>query len=773
MAFLNPLWLWGSLAALGVAVPVAIHLLNRFRQRRIEWAAMELLRRATTVRARRVRLEDILLLILRCLALLLLAIALARPTLLTGSALGARGLGGRTAALIAVDASYSMEHRGVHSRFDRARDAARQVADTLQPGDPVTLVLMGRRPRVLMRNMGYDPEHFAKTLDAAEPLPEAVNVEANLETLVELAGELKGASREAYLISDAQATTWGELDGAAEPLLRRLDDEANTLFLPVAGPTDNVAIVGFDLASGSLRRGSTARYLATVLNTGNTPVRGLTVTLLADGRAVDSRTVDVLGPGETQDVPLFYRSPAVTPGTSPGSAGTDGPVRLTARLPDDAVASDNQRYAVADVRDRLRVLVVDGAPAVPPADPYQGESGFLAAALAPTARAAASGGAAEPVIVDTLPTRSLTPETFVGYDAVVLANVATLPEPQRDALMAYVEGGGGLMMFLGDRIDAGVFNAEMVDAEGGAEGRGLSPVRLERVVGNDDTATPAAQRENAPSQKAYRVVGVNDPHPLARLATSLPREVLDAAEVTTYFDAEPVEGAQTLLRVGDGSPLLIERGVGRGKVMLMTTSANRAWSRLPLNPLYPILMNAAVTRLSREGTPGTLVGEPITFPLSGEAAMGTVVGTSPDPEGEPTPLPVRHGDDGAWVRFDTTDKPGFYQAQPERGSARVAAVNVDATEADVRAVPRDNLDAVMSRVGVTVLDEGQSVADAVQQGRTGVELWWPLALAGLVMLIVEAGLATWFSRRSAVDARDVATPRERPAWFGMGRRAAA
>ena len=81
MNFLNSPALWGILGAIGVAVPIIIHLLHQRHRRRTDWAAMELLRRALVVRSGQVKLEDILLLILRCLVLALVAFALLRPTL--------------------------------------------------------------------------------------------------------------------------------------------------------------------------------------------------------------------------------------------------------------------------------------------------------------------------------------------------------------------------------------------------------------------------------------------------------------------------------------------------------------------------------------------------------------------------------------------------------------------------------------------------------------------------------------------------------------------
>ena len=78
IGFLNPLLLLGIL---GVSVPVLIHLLNRYRFRETDWAMMRFLIPATRIRSRQIKVQDVLLLVLRCLAVLLVMLALARPTI--------------------------------------------------------------------------------------------------------------------------------------------------------------------------------------------------------------------------------------------------------------------------------------------------------------------------------------------------------------------------------------------------------------------------------------------------------------------------------------------------------------------------------------------------------------------------------------------------------------------------------------------------------------------------------------------------------------------
>ncbi|MEO2036447.1 MAG: BatA domain-containing protein, partial [Planctomycetaceae bacterium] len=106
MTFLNPLLL---LAGLGVALPILAHFLNRHRVQHTPWAAMQFLNRNVRVRSRQLKLRDVLLLCLRCLALLLLVTALARPAWRNGMPSWIPGEP-RAGVVIGIDASFSMEH---------------------------------------------------------------------------------------------------------------------------------------------------------------------------------------------------------------------------------------------------------------------------------------------------------------------------------------------------------------------------------------------------------------------------------------------------------------------------------------------------------------------------------------------------------------------------------------------------------------------------------------------------------------------------------------
>src|SRR5439155_21980354 len=135
--FLNPFMLLGMTA---IGIPILIHLLNRRKFERVAWAAMRFLQISVEQNQRRIRVEDILLLMLRCLLLVLLALALARPVLRSVAAdvLGVT----KVTAVVVLDNSYSMSQSdGVESRFESAKTAAVDVIKNLPTGSGVAVVV--------------------------------------------------------------------------------------------------------------------------------------------------------------------------------------------------------------------------------------------------------------------------------------------------------------------------------------------------------------------------------------------------------------------------------------------------------------------------------------------------------------------------------------------------------------------------------------------------------------------------------------------------------
>src|SRR5262245_38446265 len=138
MTFLSPLLIWGTL--LGV-IPIIIHLLNRRRFRRVEWAPMHYLKLTIQRNRRRIQLEELLLLLLRIALPVLMFIGLARPVLSPTGLEQWLGRGGRSSQVVLIDDSLSMGYAaGESAAFPRAQQAAGALLAALRPQDRCTLV---------------------------------------------------------------------------------------------------------------------------------------------------------------------------------------------------------------------------------------------------------------------------------------------------------------------------------------------------------------------------------------------------------------------------------------------------------------------------------------------------------------------------------------------------------------------------------------------------------------------------------------------------------
>lgn len=727
MSFLNSFLFWGVMTAAAVAVPVVIHLLSRYKSRPLDWAAIELLRRATIVRARRLQIEDLLLLALRCLALLLAGLAFARPAIRPSAGSWLGGGGGRAGALVALDASYSMAHKpGARSRFEMARDRAREIVATLSPGDPLTLVLLGSRPRVLLRNSPYDAERVEAVLKAAAPLEEALNLEICLAELERLAAELGAPSRECYLVTDAQAATWREVSDAARASMKTIRRTA-TLFLATIGAreSENLALTQFALASGVQRRGSLNRYVAEVRNAGRAPAANVLVRLFLGSTAVDERVLERIAPGATESVSLFARL------DQPGIA------TLTAAIGEDALPTDNARHAIADVRDTVKLLCVDGAPSK---DPFKSETDFLRAALTPEGADATAAGAAG-MSVDVIPAEDLQIRELATHDIVVLANVAELVREQAQALAEFVRRGGGLVVFLGDKTNAELLNARLRDAEG-------NPL-LPAQVGEEADDVPGGRRA-AENGGGWTLAPDMPDHPVSRVFRALPGEELGRIHFWRCIRTEPARDATVLLRTDPrGLPLLVEHAFGLGKVLLFASSADADWTDLPTHPAYLMLVQQAVTHLSRRAHEVPVaVSQPLVFdvPPDSDARTLTVV----SPKEERVSVRVVDRERGKAAILEHADSAGIYAALAGTNAVALlkAAANPDPAESDVTTLQGPALAAAAWRLPVKLLEETQDVRAAADASRAGRELWRLLLSLALVAVVAESLLARRFVRRS-------------------------
>ena len=396
MAFLFPAFLLGALAA---AAPILLHFFARDRAPRLPFSDVRFLERAFVRRDRRRRLRELLLLALRVAALLLLAVAFARPFL------DAAG-GAQRVTVLVVDRSLSLSAPG---QMALARERAREAIVSTSPDEPIAVVAFDDRAAVLQPPAIGRPVVQA-ALGRIEPTTGATRHAAGLAAAIEL---LDGRAGRVVMVTDLQASGW--------------PDDARVV-IPEGVSVEVAAVAPVERNLAVTAAAADAEELAvTILNTGPAPAE-TEATLDVDGREVSRRPLTLL-PGGNE---VRWELPA-----------TEAEVATVSVTDRYGYRWDDTRYALLDGASAVVVLVVVNGGTL------DGEAFYLAQALA--VAPASRPFEVTPVAPGALP--ALLPSAGEAGSVIVVTGTDGLSRSGRARIAAFVENGGGLWLATGPGVE--------------------------------------------------------------------------------------------------------------------------------------------------------------------------------------------------------------------------------------------------------------------------------------------------------------------------------
>ncbi len=739
--FLNP---WFLAGAAGAAIPVVIHLLIRRRYRRVPWAAMDLLLRAFKKTNRRLRIENLLILLLRMAAIALLAMALARPVLRSAGVAGQLGEKTRTVYIL-LDNSYSMRYtRGKHTPFEGAKKSAADLLESLSPGtDAAALILVSDLPDVIYGEPTPEIEKVKQALGECQPGFGVSDLAEGLERLGEIlenASAKAGVNREVYFFTDGQRLAWlrGEEDGeqAVTRKLEKLAGEIELFSVVVVGEesTENLGVEKLTSEERVIGLGKQATFAVEVVNHGSDP-GDVHVEFLVDGSSPFSTHVSVPAGGKqsARFQPVF---------DAPGAHW------VMARIGADGLLTDNERFFALRVRERIKVLLVDGEPASEGGGGiFGGETAHLELALLPAEGGEAPEGLS--IIQPTVVKHFELDAPLLGrpWDLIILANEGTtLPmDPSLlDALFRYVKGGGSLLVFLGDRVRPRDYNEQLWRG-----GEGILPLPLGEVRGDP----------NEPVGLEFR----GRLHPVFQVFDDPAFRTLLTRKTTSFYIGmevpdPPPEGVRVAARFSSGAPAVVEKTVGdepsAGRVMVVATSADAEWTDLPKGIAFLPLVHEMVYHLVREdqGRRNLPVGSMLYRNLNRSQYSEDI--TVSLPGGGRTALePPRDLGEGRFQAvWGPLSEPGPYTLAIRKGAGEagyalkdVFAANVDPAEGDLRRVSEEFVEGLVppGLLEKFAFDrERYEKREAEAPG--GAEVWRPLLFALVGVLVLETILAQRF-----------------------------
>ena len=753
-----PMLVWWGLPL--AAAPLVIHLINLWRHKRVRFPAVEFLLTSQKKYRTRVLLRQLLLLLLRVVAVAGLVAVAAQPR--WRDALGGLFGAARGRHVIVVDDSYSMQDRsdagrlGTTTTFERAREAVvRLVADLAAlPGSQE--ISVGRfsavdragdanRDNASRNDARWDidrqllaPEvvpRIRESLDRMQVGSLATGPSGPLARAAErLAGGRDEVGRDevgrdevgrdgaatVWVVSDFRARDWAAPAGAVAGL-RRLAEAGVGIRLVDCGPTtaadrgDNLTLERITVAGGVPAVGVLVPMELVVRNDGPQVARDVAVSLREDGATRAGVQLAEIPPQGTATARFDVRF------TAPGSH------LVEAELPADVVRADNTRGVVVEVADRAEVLLIDGDPR---GGQREGDAFYVAAALAP-GPAAATG--LRPRIE---PPRALARLDLSAFDTVWVLDCPRLDPPEITALEDYAWQGGGVVFFTGPRTEPPMVNRLLHRG-----GEGLFPVPLAGAIDLPPAAagTPDIQADDHPVIAG--LAGQRNP-----LLDAVRIDRVQAVARSAAPDSAPIDSTvRQLLGVRTGAPLIVERPFGAGRVAAVLTTAAPIWNNWARgNPSWVVLLLELEAHLAQGRRQGTSqpVGSAVRVRLEPGDAAATVEFTLPD--GTRVGQVPRVTDAGGpeAVLPDTTVPGGYtarWQAIDGAIAERLFAVNVDPAEGQLAPVDREGFARGLAGVDYTLVRADDLTASASTSA--SASLVWPLLLALLGVLIAEQMLA--------------------------------
>ncbi|MBT8486851.1 MAG: VWA domain-containing protein [Phycisphaerales bacterium] len=718
MSFLTP-----ALAIAGViatAVPILIFLLWRQRRTPVQWGAMRFLMEAYRKHRRRLRIEQILLLAVRCLILVVLGAALARP-LLEGTGVLDPG-GGRVVYFVVDDGMAGrLEDADGAPVLQRHVATAREIITALDPGDRVGLITTARPARLVLSPPSTDHRAVLQLLDGLQAQAAPTDLGGAVDRLAGALGDIEDDLDQVfvYLLSEFRLGS-ASLDDALPASLKPFSERVTFLYTtPATDPAANVQVTAVDPARALILPDAldgSGQITVRLARQGGALARDVTrVRLEGDALgAVEPRVVN-WAPGQSEASCQFI--------LDLGAIG-DAEAGVTARIDDDALDADNTRHTVLALRQQVRLVLIDRRSfGFEPSLERMTSGQWMQRTLAPTDLAPLEAITVEPAALDLADLRTA--------DVVLLPRPDQLADDGWPLLRRFVETGGLLIVTPPEELNVhqwtDAFRTKLgVDWPIAREVRELTP--------------PVGLALEQPASSLLRMISSE----LGELA----RPVL--FERVLPVATTPSQG-EVILELADGTPVMIAgipaprdaAGAARagGLVVYLAAAPQLDWTNLPSKPFMVPLFQELV----RQGLSLIRAAHPIEVGGRRSLLVGPAASTLIDPVDE------RIGLDDQNRPARPLSEAGLYAVVDGAGQPiGTLAVNVDpgAGRTDPQS-PAAVGEWLAGAASWRPIDPAQATVDLERAEGVSPLAGWLLA-ALLTLLVIELLLARWFSHATRV-----------------------
>lgn len=685
MTFLNPLILFGLIAA---GIPILIHLLQLKKLRSVEFSSIRFLKEIQHASARRVRLRDYLLLLLRTLAITALVMAFSRPAIK-----GILGADSKTASVVIMDDSPSTTARNEYGEISsQIRSVAAGILNSLRAGNSASLLFTSKAGDTAGVASTMDPASLSNRLSRSEPSTVRGSYSAAIRTALRILATSGYANKEVYLVGDMQRSEF------RNPAATDVPPNCRIFFLRTEeSANDNLSVSPVKLLNPVVEVNSPSQAEATVTNNDGSDKSGVVVSLYLDGRKVAQSVIDIAA-GTSRAVRLAF------------SAASSGFHQGVVQIDDNSIQGDNKYYFSFYAIQRLKVLIVSAS---------QGSDYVLSASQA---------------VMDTstvIETRVVTPAQFVysdltGVDVVVAESYPSGPLGDGQGFDAklerFVDRGGGAILFAPPPGEINSF----IDLLGG-----MKIGSVTRLLSGSRAAFMSVEHIDAADDFFSGIFSTNES--ADQLKSQLVTKIYRGAVI------QPNPSAHVLMSTSAG-PFLMSREVGTGFAFVVASGVDTSSSNFPLSPFFPVVVQRALfySAAVRYRPFQIYAGQTAEYRYSGRGIKSAVLIS---PSGNRTDVLPEYVAGTARFTLRNLDRLGTYTLASSDTLCELS-VNLDPGESDLAQASNSEIKTFAGKLGfaeknVFIVGADKNSVSTIDRLRLGKDLSSFFAGAALLFLVAE------------------------------------
>lgn len=725
---------------IAVTVPLAIHMIQSSQTVKMPFSTIRFLKMAEKKSSRQVKLENMILWLLRTALMFLLSLAFGLPVVRTTNFGNLIGRTQRDVAII-IDSSYSMQYiAGKDSVWSKTLETATEIVNGLTPGDRVCLYLADEDVVPVVEQLSEELEFVKEQIKALKTgFTSSQLAPAILAANSALVAEKRNREREIHIITDNQALPWSSFgkgnitmvpDAGKEeekkPEVKKEEESARkkkgknkgkeeveesasitgwdpkkvgdktTVFVTLLGAAtpENVTPADVDVQPRLIMEDMPSKLTVSLAHCG--APRDSSVTVFLDGVELQTRSTIVGGAGGED---MVFSLPPLKTG--------DHTARV--ELPEDNLIIDNEFHFLFKVKESLPTLVVGDAK----------DSLFLVKALT------VGTGGKSGIRADIASPDDISSQKLSEYSCVFLCNALPLDGQRVVDLEQYVQGGALLVIFPGDKASASDYDAW-------------------RCL----PAKPKAITELSLAQRKHMLRWEKPQHPLLReLKIGQGGAPIMTIRNCLIFGALQ-EDSEILVSAGAEKGFILDRAFGLGHVLLFNVSCDRTWSSFPLSPYFLPFMHQVVQYGAGMGgfIPYVWATESLSLrEYLPEATRDTVI---LDPDGKEVSIRSSVQDGRTLFYAENVTQPGIYTMRSNSNPTPTPAlaVNISRNESDLTPVDQSRIGEITELNKIYVANSKDDLLKKIADHRLGKSLGETCLWLALIIAVIEFFYANYKSK---------------------------